>query len=240
MMNTTVVGKLYNGKAYEWTDKKNDNDDRTLFRGRIGYRNPETGEYEFMDAVCFRDFGNKGGLVGFLDEHFSADGKDDKTGHPVVLTGYVRKSEKQMDVDIKIKKNGATKIKTISGVPYNTYEFVIQTASFVPSSEGRNTGRSVDTDDEDFDDIDEDDDIEFVGEDEADDNVEDDDNFEEEDQEEVEEPEEVEEKPKKQTQRGGRSTQQQKKKQQSAGRKQQNQAKKEVASSKQKDADFFA
>lgn len=236
MMNTTVVGKLYGGKAYDWTDRKNDNEERSLFRGRIGYRNPETGEFEFMDAVCFKDFGAKGGLVAFLDDHFSADGKDGKTGHPVVLTGYVRKTKKTMEVELKAKKSGTT--KTIPNVPYDTFEFVIQSASFVPSAEGRNTGRSVDTE-EDFDDIDDEDEFEVVdGDDENDgDDIENDDA----DFEEVEETEEVEEKPKKQTQRGGRSTQQQKKKQQSAGRKAQNQAKKEVASSKQKeeDSEFF-
>lgn len=233
MMNTTVVGKLYGGKAYDWVDKKHEDQDRSLFRGRIGYRNPETGDFAFMDAVCFKDFGSKGGLVGFLDEHFSADGKDDKTGYPVVLTGYVRPAKKTMEVELKAKKSGTT--KTIPNVPYETFEFVILSASFTPSSEARNTGRSVETED-DFDDIEDEDEFEVVGDDE---NVEED--VQEDDQEFEEETEEVEEKPKRVRKTAPAKTAKstQKGKTQTAGRKAQNQAKKEVASTNEENGDFF-
>lgn len=154
-MNTVIAGRMYNGKAYEWETK--DNDERTLFRGRLNYRNPENGEYYWIDAVCFRDFGDKGGLVAWLDENYSTEvSENENGGDAIIVTGYIRPTTKRKTVELRGKKNGKTITKEIPNVPYDTFEFVILSATFPPTSQGEGRpGNDVDIEDEldDFDDL---------------------------------------------------------------------------------------
>lgn len=157
MFNATVVGRVYNGKVFKG---KGDNKDRKIFRGRLNYRD-RAGEYQFIDAVCFRDFGDTNGLVGFLEKHFSAEGTDDnKGGQGVIVVGHVRPTKKKTTIQIKGKKNG--KACTVDKeVEYETFEFVIEEATFPPTSSGTSNSVSDEIDDDEFeiddDDIDEDD-----------------------------------------------------------------------------------
>lgn len=181
MMNTVVAGRLYNGKVHDWEQKKDgDTIDRSLFRGRLNYRNPENGEYHYIDAVCFKDFGDKGGLVAWLDDHYAAENSEnEKGGEAIIVTGYVRPTEKKKTIEIKGKKNGKTVTKEIPNVPYESFEFVILSATFPPTSQGEGGHKNDVETDEDFEDFDE---IEVAGKEEDGDD---------------ESTEEVEEKPKK-------------------------------------------
>ncbi len=166
-MTVVVTGKIYNGKTFEWKDKSKES--RTLFRGRLNYRDRTNGEWYFVDAVCWKDFGNENGLVGFLEEHFS-QGSDnaptDKGGQAVEMVGYFRpvKRTKTGETQKKFRVNG--KVQTIDvevEVEYIGYEFVIESVDFPPTSE-KFTGSSrskkkgdeeiIDFDDEDGEDED--------------------------------------------------------------------------------------
>lgn len=168
MMNTTVAGRMYNGTTHDWTaNKGKDNEqDRTLFRGRLNYRDNENGNYHWIDAVCFKDFGESGGLVNWLDENYSAENSEsgENGGDGIILTGYVRPTQKKKTIEIKGKKNGKTVTKEIPNVPYDTFEFVIVSATFPPTSQG--TKRAKDEDVDAGDDFDFDDDLEVADTDE--------------------------------------------------------------------------
>lgn len=168
MMNATIAGRLYNGKAHDYTSK---DEDRTMFRGRINYRNPENGEYHWMDAVCFKDFGVKGGLVAWLDEHYSTESSgNDNGGEAIIVTGYVRPAVKKKTIEIKGKKNGKVVKKEIPNVPYDSFEFMIQSATFAPTSQGEGRKKEdVETDDEDFEDFE---DLEIADEEEGEEEIE--------------------------------------------------------------------
>jgi hypothetical protein len=158
MMISTVAGRLYNGKAHDWTQNKGKDDetDRTLFRGRLNFRETGGSNYHWIDAVCFKDFGAKGGLVAWLDEHYAAENSEsgENGGDGIILNGYVRPTEKRKTIEIKGKKNGKTVTKEIPNVPYDTFEFVITDATFPPTSNGEGR-RSDDVEtDEDFDELD--------------------------------------------------------------------------------------
>jgi hypothetical protein len=159
MMSTVVAGRVYNGKVHDWAQNKGkDNEqERSLFRGRLNYRNPENGEYHYIDAVCFKDFGDKGGLVAWLDDHYAAENSEsEKGGDAIIVTGYVRPTEKKKTIEIKGKKNGKTITKEIPNVPYDSFEFVILSATFPPTSQGdSHKSNDVETEEdfEDFDDI---------------------------------------------------------------------------------------
>lgn len=173
-MTTMVTGKMYNGKVYKWKDKKKN--ERTMFRGRLNYRDRTNGEWYFVDVVCWKDFGDTGGLVAFLDKHF-AQGSDnaptDKGGQPVEIVGYFEPTTSQLPFEVK----GKTASKTFD-VEYPTFQLVIETADFPPNNEKRAKGNSAEID-EDFDfdededefDLDEDDNVEEI-DDEDDDDIE--------------------------------------------------------------------
>ena len=179
-MTTMVTGKMYNGKVYKWKDKSKN--ERTMFRGRLNYRDRTNGDWYFVDVVCWKDFGDTGGLVAFLDKHFSANSDNapaDKGGQPVEIVGYFEAIKSIIPFEVK----GKTLSKTFD-VEYPTFQLVIETADFPPNNEKRgkaNASASVD-DDFDFDEEEEDFDIE---EDEDDVDVDIDDEDEDEEEEEV-------------------------------------------------------
>lgn len=167
-MTVVVTGKMYNGKVHDWKDKKKN--ERSMFRGRLNYRDRTTGEWIFIDAVCWKDFGDNNGLVGFLDNHFSATSDSaptDKGGQPIELVGYIEPTTKILPFDVK----GKTSTKTFD-VEYPTFQFVIETVDFPPNNEKRekkNNGATVDDDfdfeeEEDFDLPEDDEDEEEVAE----------------------------------------------------------------------------
>lgn len=159
MFNTTAAGRIYNGKTYGWEDKSKQ--ERTMFRGRLNYRDPENGEYHYIDAVCFKDFGDKGGLVQFLEDNFSApeDKEDGTGGDAAILVGYVRPTKKKLTAKVDLKTKTGKVTKDVPNIPYSTFEFVITNAYFPPKSAGDESSRDrggnaeIDEEDLDFDDI---------------------------------------------------------------------------------------
>jgi hypothetical protein len=154
MFNATVVGRIFNGKVYEG---KGENSERRVFRGRLNFRD-RRGEYQWIDAVCFRDMGENGGLVGFLEENFSAGGDGDNGGQGIIVVGHVRPIKKKATKKIPIvgKKNGQKITKEVeTQLEYETFEFVIEEATFPPKSKGETSGNgksAIELDDEfDFD-----------------------------------------------------------------------------------------
>lgn len=169
-MTTMVTGKMYNGKAHDWKDKKKN--DRSMFRGRLNYRDRTTGEWHFVDAVCWKDFGDTQGLVGFLEKHFSQDSDGsptDKGGQPIELVGYFEPTTKKKQVEIK----GKTKTIKVD-VEYDTFQFVIETVDFPPNNEKRAKKDANVVDEDDFD-FDEDEEFEVVGQNSDDEEIEDED-----------------------------------------------------------------
>ncbi|WP_422661808.1 hypothetical protein ACK8P5_25980 (plasmid) [Paenibacillus sp. EC2-1] len=155
MFNATTMGRMYNGKIHEW---KRNNEDREMFRGRLNYRDPQSGDYHWIDAVCFADYGENGGLVGFLGENFTKDGGAEE-GRSIVLTGYPRPTQKQKTVKVTFNSPSKGKVqKDVPNVPYETFEFVILSAYFPArsqnaSSNGSGSADMGDFDEEDFDDV---------------------------------------------------------------------------------------
>lgn len=151
-MTVIVTGKLYNGKTFEWKDKSKE--DRTLFRGRLNYRDRTNGEWYFVDAVCWKDFGKENGLVGFLEENFSADSDNaptDKGGQAVELVGYFRPVKRTKTEKVPKKFRIGGKVQTVEvevEVEYIGYEFVIETADYPPTSEKFTGSRNKKKDDE--------------------------------------------------------------------------------------------
>ena len=175
-MTIMVTGKIYNGSTYEWKDKTKE--ERLMFRGRLNYRDRTNGEWYFIDAVCWKDFGKEHGLVGFLDQHFSTDSDNapsDKGGQAVEFVGYIRpvKRKKTETVKRKFRINGKVQSVDVEvEVEYDTYEFVIESADFPPTNEKFSSNKSggdvIDLDDEDEDGV-----VELVDdEDEDDDTIE--------------------------------------------------------------------
>lgn len=166
-MTTMVTGRMFNGETHGWKDKKNkENGDRLMFRGRLQYRDRTNGEQYFIDAVCWKDFGDTNGLVGFLEKFFSADSDNapkETGGQTIEVVGYIRPTEKPMKVPVKGKVAGKPVEKLVDATN-KTFEFVIESVDFPPSNE-RKAKTATDTD-LDFDDIDEDED-EFVIDDES-------------------------------------------------------------------------
>lgn len=180
-MTTMVTGKIYNGSTHGWKDSKKDQ--RTMYRGRLNYRDRTNGEWYWIDAVCWKDFGDTDGLVGFLENHFSADSENapkENGGQPIELVGYIRPTKKQMTVPLTVKKGGKPHTIDVPDVPYDSFEFVIESVDFPPSIDNGTRSKSKSANaDLDFDDIDEeeisvggieddtdDDDIELVDEEE--------------------------------------------------------------------------
>lgn len=155
-MTTVIVGKIYNGETHTWKDK--DKNERTMFRARINYRDRSNGEWYFLDAICWKDFGKEDGLVGFLDRNFSADSENapsEKGGQSIEAVGYfrpVKKIKKQKVKKILRTKAGSKEVEFEVETEYDTFEFVIDTADFVSGSDsGKPSSRSsqeVDLEDE--------------------------------------------------------------------------------------------
>lgn len=176
-MTVVVTGKIYNGSTHEWKDKTKE--ERLMYRGRLNYRDRSNGEWYFIDAVCWKDFGNENGLVGFLEEHFSKDSDNaptDKGGQAVEFVGYMRPVKRTKTETVKRKFRISGKIQSVDvevEVEYDTYEFVIESVDFPPTNEKftskKSGGEVIDLDDEDEDGV-----IELVDdeEDEDDDTVE--------------------------------------------------------------------
>ncbi|MNP21334.1 hypothetical protein D3C76_1139470 [compost metagenome] len=150
-MNIQVLtGRMYNGTVHGWSDNEGE---RTCFRGRLNYRLPN-GDYAWIDAVCFRDNPNTdaNGLVGWLEDNYAApeDEADGHGGRAIEIAGWLKPTTKQKTVTVNLKGGGK---KDIPNVPYDTFEIVIDQASFVPTSHGESGGRNsgVALDDEDFD-----------------------------------------------------------------------------------------
>lgn len=162
-----VTGRMFNGETHGWKDKKNkENGERLMFRGRLQYRDRTNGEQYFIDAVCWKDFGDTKGLVGFLEKFFSADSDNapkETGGQTIEVVGYIRPVEKPMKVTVKGKVAGKPVEKKIDATN-NTFEFVIESVDFPPSNE-RKAKSATDTE-LDFDDIDEDEE-DFVIDDES-------------------------------------------------------------------------
>lgn len=157
MFTATTAGRLYKGKTYGWTD--NQERERTMYRGRFNYRDPRSGNFHWIDAVCFNDFGNNGGLVSFLEENFVGEDSGND-GDAVILVGYLRPTEKKQTIKVDFKSKGKKVTKEIPNVAYSTFEFVIEEAYYPPKSQGESSNRSgnasLEDDDEDmdFDDLD--------------------------------------------------------------------------------------
>lgn len=165
-MNIQVLtGRMYNGQVHGWND---DEGERVCFRGRLNYRLPN-GEYAWIDAVCFRDNPNteSNGLVGWLEDNYLAP-EDESEGHggrAIEIVGWLKPTQKKKTVTVNVKGGGK---KDIPNVPYDTFEIVIDQASFVPTSHGEGGGRGSNVDlDEDFD-IEEESDEDMIEEDEQD------------------------------------------------------------------------
>lgn len=151
-MNLMVItGRMYNGAVHGWTD--NQKEERSCYRGRLNFRLPN-GDYAWMDAVCFKDNPNttQNGLVGWLEDNYLApeDESDGHGGRAIEVTGWLKPATKKKTVTVKLK--GGAK-KDIPNVPYDTFELVIETASFVPTNHGEGGGarNGVEVDDDDFD-----------------------------------------------------------------------------------------
>lgn len=146
-MTTVVTGKMYNGKVHAWKDKKKN--ERSMFRGRLNYRDRTNGEWYFIDAVCWKDFGDSDGLVGFLEKHFAQDSEGaptEKGGQPIELVGYIEPTVVEQTIELKGKtKTIETKVKV------NTFQFVIESVDFPPTTEKRKKSNVVEDDDFDFD-----------------------------------------------------------------------------------------
>lgn len=133
-MTVVVTGKIYNGMIYEYETK--DGDVRKLYRGRLNYRDRTNGEWYWIDAVCWKDFGDNDGLVGFLGEHFSADkGPKETGGQPIEIVGFIRPKEGKFTGKFKAKVGGKIKEMEVPNMSHPTYELVIETVDFPPSTE---------------------------------------------------------------------------------------------------------
>lgn len=138
-MTTVIVGKIYNGETHTWKDK--DKNERTMFRARINYRDRSNGEWYFLDAICWKDFGKEDGLVGFLERNFSADSENapsEKGGQAIEAVGYfrpVKKIKKQKVKKVLRTKAGSKEVEFDVETEYDTFEFVIDTADFVSGSD---------------------------------------------------------------------------------------------------------
>lgn len=164
-MNLVVLsGRMYNGQVHGYTQNE---EERSCFRGRLNFRLPN-GDYAWIDAVCFKDNPNSdtNGLVGWLEENYMAP-EDESEGHggrAIEIVGTLRPTEKKKTVTLKLKGGGK---KDVPGVPYDTFEVVIEQAYFPPLSQGERGG--VDVDDE-FD-IDDDADLAVADDDDEEDEV---------------------------------------------------------------------
>lgn len=175
-MTSVVVGKLYYGRVHDYKSNKGkeNEQDRVVFRASLNYRDRTNGEYINIDAVCWKDYGDKNGLVGWLEQSFLAeDGPKQKDGkgiggQPILVNGYIRPTKKEMTAKLNVKKGGKPTTIEVKGVPYDTYEFIIESADFVPQAEvvKRDNKKSVDVDD-DFEDIDADEIEVITGNDDA-------------------------------------------------------------------------
>lgn len=158
-MNISIfTGRMYNGAAYPYDDKAS-GDERVMFRGRMNYRLPN-GEYAWVDAVCFRDNPSTeaNGLVGWLESNYLApeDQEDGYGGRAIEVVGWMNPTIKRKTIEVKVKGGGT---REIPNVEYETFELIIDQASFVPTNAGENNSRRdtpIIDDDEDFefDDID--------------------------------------------------------------------------------------
>lgn len=169
-MTVVVSGKIYNGKVYDWEDKKNNNEERELFRGRLNYRDRSTGQWEFIDVVCWKDFGDKGGLVAWLDNHFAQDAESaptDKGGQPIEIVGYMRPTTKKANLVGETASGKKGKVDVF----HPTYELVIESADFPPAFEKYKGGAERVDEDFDFEDdeLEDDNDPEDIDEDEEED-----------------------------------------------------------------------
>lgn len=149
-MTIVASGKIYFGKVFEFEDKKT-GDDRSVFRGRLNYRDRATREWHFIDVVCWKDFGDKGGLVAWLDDHFSKDAEssvDGKGGQPIEIVGYLKPSTTKTNDLIGETKSGK---KGKVDVVHPTFELVIESADFPPAFEKYKGGTEKVDEDFDFD-----------------------------------------------------------------------------------------
>lgn len=163
-MTTIVSGYMKFGKVFDWEQKKDgDKTDRKLFRGQLSYRDFTNGEWYDIDAVCFKDFGQNGGLVGWLENHMLAEdgprtSKDGNTpigGQAIELVGYIKPAKRKRKESVTLNLKGGKKKVIEVEVEVETFEFVITDAGFCPNSEGtKQTGSKKE--ELDFDDIDED------------------------------------------------------------------------------------
>lgn len=158
-MTVVVTGKVYNGDVHPWKDK--DKNKRSMYRGRLNYRDRTSGEWHWIDVVCWKDFGDKDGLVGFLEKHFSVDSANapkDKGGQSIEIVGYLRPSINKMTVPVTVSKKGEPFTFDVKNVDNPTYELVIETVDFPPSNEvieRKSSSKAKVDGDLDFDDIDE-------------------------------------------------------------------------------------
>lgn len=173
MFKTIATGRMYNGTVHEYQDKNQRGVTRTVFRGRLNYRN-EDGSYSWIDAVCFRDNPNSesNGLVGFLEDNYvSQQDGDIAHGRAIEVFGTLRETKKRMTVEVKVKGGG---IKEIPNVEHDTFEIIIDGASFVPTNQSdKDTRNELDIDpDDDLELAEDDEEMEFDGEDEEEEEIE--------------------------------------------------------------------
>lgn len=169
-MTIVVTGKVYNGSVHGWKDK--DKTERSMYRGRLNYRDRTNGEWHWIDVVCWKDFGKEDGLVGFLEKHFSAESSNapkEHGGQPIEIVGYLRPSISKMTVPVDGIKNGKPYTHEFKNVDNPTFELVIDTVDFPPSNDkAESTGKKKNVADSEFnfDDIDEDDESDVIVEEE--------------------------------------------------------------------------
>jgi len=167
-MNLTMMtGRMYNGAVYPYENKQT-KEDRTLFRGRMNYRK-QNGDYAWIDAVCFRDNPDTdaNGLVGWLEDNYLAPEyeEDGHGGRAIEIVGKLSPTTKKKIVTLNLKGGGTKDIE----VEYDTFEILIDEASFVPTNAGEDRrGSGKDDEEFDLDDDAEDDDGTFELEDEDD------------------------------------------------------------------------
>lgn len=161
MMKVFATGRLYNGKKYtNLVEVPNSRDkvERSRFHGRLNYRD-DRGDFHFVDVVCLNDFGDNGGLVGWLEREFSApeDGSN-RGGRAIEVFGYMRPTEREKEVEKKFRNGKGEIVAKMVKVPYTHWELVIQGASFATKDDEKWKPTEIaDGDADDWDDVDDED-----------------------------------------------------------------------------------
>lgn len=169
MMKAFLTGRLYNGKKYSnlvEVPGQKEKVERSRFHGRVNFRD-ERGDWHFVDVVCLRDFGDNGGLVGWLEREYAApaDVQEGRGGRAIELFGYMRPSEREKDVLKKFKTSKGVIEKNVK-VPYTHWEFVIEGASFATKDDEKwKRPEMIDGEDADeWDAVEDEDDEDIIGE----------------------------------------------------------------------------